>query len=312
MKQTILFLLATLLVTQTIIAQSALAKLKYQDAEEAYTKEDYRLAITKLNEAEGILKATNPRILYLKIMAQSKLIQPNPYADYSLLDNTRKLSTKYLKDYENLADNDDKYREIYRVSETLAAYPGNSQDFEKQRQQKEIERAAATLAAASKEKEYDNDFMQFVYFKEYKLGLTLEETIKQYPIFKKHYNFKTDSGAVIAAKDNYSSGVLTGFYVKNNKTWGYYGTIKMIDDDAGYTAGTKKIAELVSTLTATFHFSPVEKTTDVSIKDWPGRATVYTWFKNNKIVTLTSSNISNKGLYYSSISINSFDNNLAK
>jgi hypothetical protein len=313
MKKAIFFLLLVLFSTQLVNAQNTLAKIKYEEAEEAFVKEDYRLAITKLEEAETILKATNPKILYLKIMAQAKLIEPNPYGDYALLDKTRKMSTRYLKDYESLSNNEDKYRAVYRVGETLSAYPTNSIDFEKQKQQKAIEKEEANAANASREKEYDDLFMQYVYFKGYKTGLTLEETIKAYPEFKKHYNLKTDSGAVIAPKNGYTSGTLTGFYIRNNKTWGYYGTIQFnTNDDANHTSGAKKLSEVLSTIKATLHFDPVEKNTDISFKDWPGKSTVYTWSKNNKIITLSFMAQSNLGAYYSTVFISSFDGNLGK
>lgn len=96
-------ILLTIFIVSNLLtnAQNTIAKFKYEEAEQAFVNEDYRTALTKLDEAESLLKATNPKILYLKISAQSKLIEQDPLTDYSLIENTKKLSTNYLKDYAN-------------------------------------------------------------------------------------------------------------------------------------------------------------------------------------------------------------------
>jgi len=133
MKQTLLitFLLAFNL---SLFAQQAIAKIKYEEAEEAYAANNFKTTLSKLIEAETILNTTNPRILYLKIMAQSKILEQNVFAEeYSFLESLRRTTDKYLKEYENLPDNDDKYRDIYKVSEQLKKYPANQDEFIKRK-----------------------------------------------------------------------------------------------------------------------------------------------------------------------------------
>jgi len=130
MKKLILFSVLIIATVQFTFAQNTIAKLKFEEAEEAYTNNNFELTLTKLNEVETLLKATNPRILYLQILAQSKIIEKNPLGDYVIIENARNSINKYLKDYENLPDNEDKYREIYKISESFVKYPATKQDFD--------------------------------------------------------------------------------------------------------------------------------------------------------------------------------------
>ena len=147
------FLLLTLLwIVNTVAAQTTIAKFKYEAAEEAYLKKDYKLAITRLDEAEAILKATNPRILYLRIMAQSNMIKDNPDMANALinLESVRKLTGKYLKDYESIPDNEDKYRDVYNVSEQLQEFADSIKEREATRiAQAEANREKAEIYAAT-------------------------------------------------------------------------------------------------------------------------------------------------------------------
>jgi uncharacterized protein (TIGR02145 family) len=132
MKKLLTLAFILLATTQFAFAQQAIAKIKYEEAEEAYATNKFELTVTKLNEVEAILKSTNPRVMYLKIMAQNAIINNNPYKDFEILKNIRYLSAKYLKDYENVPNNEDKYRDIYKISEALNAnYPKTLDEFNK-------------------------------------------------------------------------------------------------------------------------------------------------------------------------------------
>lgn len=123
MKKLILIAVLLLTTSQITFAQQAIAKIKFEEAEEAYAAKDYQITIDKLDEVEAILKVTNPKVMYLRIMGQYQLIIVHCYLYHYLLDNTRTLCSKYLKDYENIPDNDDKYRDVYKASEALGATP---------------------------------------------------------------------------------------------------------------------------------------------------------------------------------------------
>ena len=156
MKKIILLAILIIATAQFTFAQNAtIAKLKFEEAEEAYSNNNYESTIRKLDEVETLLNSTNPKILYLKINAQSKLINSNPYGDFTLLDNARKLSAKYLKDYETLEGNEEKYRDIYKISEMLAySYPATLQEFENKIKQLKADKEEK-LRAEQTQREYE-------------------------------------------------------------------------------------------------------------------------------------------------------------
>ena len=125
----LLFTLLIIATAQLSFAQQAIAKIKYEEAEEAFAANNYEETVAKLIEVETILKSTNPRVMYLKITAQSKIIEKNPTNDYKIIENTRKLSNNYLKNYENVPNNEDKFRDIYKIAESLKKYPENEAKF---------------------------------------------------------------------------------------------------------------------------------------------------------------------------------------
>jgi len=129
MKKAILLTVLIIAAVQFSFAQNTIAKLKFEEAEEAYTNNNFELTLTKLKEVEVMLGSTNPKILYLQILAQAKVIDKNPLANYHIIESARTSINKYLKDYENLPDNEDKYREIYKISESFVKYP-TKQDFD--------------------------------------------------------------------------------------------------------------------------------------------------------------------------------------
>jgi hypothetical protein len=133
MKKISLLIFLIIVGVQFAFAQNAIAKLKFEDAEEAFVNNNFELTVSKLKEVETILKSSNPKILYLQILAQSKIIEKNPFNDFTLTQNTRKLSTQYLNDYENLPDNEDQYRTIYKTSESLKSYSENEEQFSVQK-----------------------------------------------------------------------------------------------------------------------------------------------------------------------------------
>ncbi|MES2286264.1 MAG: hypothetical protein V4547_11290 [Bacteroidota bacterium] len=134
MKKIILLIFTIIASFQLSFAQNTIAKLKYEEAEEAYANNNFELALSKLIDVETILKSTNPKILYLKINSQAKIIEKDPFNDYALIENARTLSSQYLTDYEQLPDNEDRYREIYKISEKLESYPKDEKAFALQKE----------------------------------------------------------------------------------------------------------------------------------------------------------------------------------
>ncbi len=67
------------------------------------------------------------------IKAQSKIIEKAPLHDYKILEDTRLLCAKYLVEYESTANNEDKYKDIYHIGESLKVYPIDNLSFEKEK-----------------------------------------------------------------------------------------------------------------------------------------------------------------------------------
>ena len=123
--------LTLLVISQFTFSQNnTIAIFKFEEAEQAFENKDYKLTISKLDETEKLLGSTNPKILYLKISAQYKLIEEHPFDDFKLIESAKKLSAKYLKEFERLSGNEDKYRKIYFISEQLKDFPNTYQEFE--------------------------------------------------------------------------------------------------------------------------------------------------------------------------------------
>jgi uncharacterized protein len=123
MRKSILIVILFFATFQLSVAQNAIAKLKFQDAEEAYTNANYELTIKKLDDVEVLLKATNPKLLHLRILATNKLVQSSNYSeDPEIITQLKKDCNFYLTKYESIQDNEEKFREVYKISESAKKY----------------------------------------------------------------------------------------------------------------------------------------------------------------------------------------------
>ena len=114
----------------TVIGQSTIARIKYEQAEEAYNNGNLKEALTKLDETEKMLGSINPKILYLRIMTQKLLLDKGNYS-FGLLDSLRKNTGYYIKNYESNTAMEDKFREVFVVYELLTKYPSTKEEYDK-------------------------------------------------------------------------------------------------------------------------------------------------------------------------------------
>lgn len=149
MKQVLLFAMFVIVFTVTVQAQNAIAKIKYEQAEEAFLKNDFHTAITRLDEAQKLLGASNPKILYLRLMAGKGVISGGNY-DYDLLASARKDARLYIKQYGEIEGIEEKFRQVYEFSETLEALPETKDLFEQQKSETARKRAEWVKARAIK------------------------------------------------------------------------------------------------------------------------------------------------------------------
>src|SRR6476469_1334873 len=107
MKKLFLFFCLVVL-NATVHAQNAIAKIKYEQAEEAFAKEDYAVTLVKLDEAQKLLGATNPKILYLRLMAAKGIVASGKF-DWNLLESARKEAAYYIKQYSEMQGIEEKF-----------------------------------------------------------------------------------------------------------------------------------------------------------------------------------------------------------
>ena len=123
MKKTILIIALIIATVQIAFSQNAIAKLKFEEAEEAYTVGNYDLTLNKLKEVETLLKSTNPKVLHLKILVEDKLIhEPIFNNDIKQIAQLKSDCDFYLTKYETIENNEDKYKEVYKISEAVKVY----------------------------------------------------------------------------------------------------------------------------------------------------------------------------------------------
>lgn len=129
MKQ-FLILLLFVSISIPISAQSTVAKIKYEQAEEAFNKGNFRITLNRLEEVQQLLHEVNPKIMYLRIMAQHSLVEKGGYS-FGLLDSLRKNIDFYVKSYETNTAVEDKFREVYLLGEKLIQFPSTKEEYDK-------------------------------------------------------------------------------------------------------------------------------------------------------------------------------------
>jgi hypothetical protein len=117
---------------ESLCAQDALARLKYEDAEDAYSKGAYSLAIEKLDEVESILKSSNQKTEYLKILCYYELFK----TDYSVIRLLKSKSKLFLEKYSNNSEIYQKYKDVYKITEEIKSFSDSDESIENERQKK--------------------------------------------------------------------------------------------------------------------------------------------------------------------------------
>lgn len=195
----LLFLFSFYLWVSIAQAQTNTAQVKFEQAEEAFTGEKYTEALTLLQEAEDILGFINPKIMYLRIMAQYFLIEKEPYKDYELLKELRENCAFFLKENEENTKVQAKYREVFDVLQSLSKYPSDLASFNemKKRWDENFEKGQAEARRAIKVWEFAKKLGAEHGFKP---GLTRSEFLS----FNKHI-------ASVALNSVYDGGSYTSY-----------------------------------------------------------------------------------------------------
>ncbi len=251
--------------------------------------------------------------MHLKILAQSKIIESDPLVDYSLIADTRKLSENYLNDYEKLPNNEDKYREIYYLNEKLKECPSSSEEFEIYK--KSPRRGVVTNEALPNIG--IETLMNIMHSKDFKIGLSFEDTYKLYPNFKDNKKVNNPEGGIIVTAKIEKPNQPNTLMVYKNTVIGYY-IILLYDqvDDTEFSMAKKVISQYLNILNKEFQFSPKETIKEVksviSGNDYIVNGINYTWTLNKKLIHLyiPEVNYNNRNSY--SIHFSVRDENLIK
>jgi hypothetical protein len=133
----VLCLLGLLLVFTVPKAQTAVAKLKFEDAETAYNAGDYIKAINKLAESEKLFGKINSLILHLRILAQDRLFAQTGQVELGF--ELKRNCATFLKDYADVEALEEKYKEVYRINENLADVAGSPEELVRLKEKKNRE-----------------------------------------------------------------------------------------------------------------------------------------------------------------------------
>ena len=104
-----------------VLAQSAIADLKFEEAETAFNDKNYETVLIKLDDFDKMFGSVTAKSLYLRIVSQDKLLNESETA-FGVLVSLRKNVKSYLKAMES-EGLDDKYREVYKISGKLEQLP---------------------------------------------------------------------------------------------------------------------------------------------------------------------------------------------
>jgi len=113
-------------------AQGTLDKLKFEEAETAFSKKNYTDALNLLEELEA-KGLKNPKILHLKILATSRLVIGYRYdfihKGFKTVETLRKDCNFYLSQYD-IEGFEEKYKEVYDISKAIAVLPNTQQEWD--------------------------------------------------------------------------------------------------------------------------------------------------------------------------------------
>lgn len=152
MKTSKLLFIITFMVfgTGNIFAQNndMKARIEYEDAETAYSNQNYGKAVEHLENAERFLGKATAKTRYLLILSLSKNLSKG--YEYKDLEKLRKLSKHYLDNY--TTTDTDKYREIYDLSNNLDRnYPKSLAEYNKLKQEKEEQQKRLSIEKRERE-----------------------------------------------------------------------------------------------------------------------------------------------------------------
>ena len=132
MKNFIILIILFLGIRSTAYCQNnnAIARIRYQEAEELYEKGSYELSLKKLEQVESLLNSSNSKILYLKILIEDTLWRRDdqnmimPYKPTLQIKN----DIQYFIDFYYSAS-EEKLATVMKISEHYQHLPLSFEDY---------------------------------------------------------------------------------------------------------------------------------------------------------------------------------------
>lgn len=136
------------------------ARIEYEEAEKAFSEQNYSLAYDKIKMVEQLLGKTNSKVLYLRIQIENQLLD----SSFDIIKELRKNTAYFLDNYSEVEGIEDRYKEVYLNSKSLEKLPKTQPEFEKYQQQ-EISKKQAI-------KEEGNKVQLLAALKKYRSGFS--------------------------------------------------------------------------------------------------------------------------------------------
>jgi hypothetical protein len=133
MKIKILFVTLLLINANLLFSQSqanAIAKIKYQEAEEAFESGKFDVALKKLNNVEDLLGSSNSKILFLKILLEDtllKLTRTTRIPSFKQMNTVKSDINFYIKNYYSVSD--DKLAQTMKIAEYYDTIPSDYAEY---------------------------------------------------------------------------------------------------------------------------------------------------------------------------------------
>ncbi len=133
MKIKIFFITLLLINANLLISQSqanAIAKIKYQEAEEAFESGKFEMALKKLNNVEDLLGSSNSKILFLKILIEDtllKLTRTTRIPGFKQMNTVKSDINFYIKNYYSVSD--DKLAQTMKIAEYYDTIPSDYDEY---------------------------------------------------------------------------------------------------------------------------------------------------------------------------------------
>jgi hypothetical protein len=126
---------------------------QYEMAMQAFDQNDLRTADSLVKILKPQNKSKRPKIIFLEIKVNMKLIEENPFLDFSLIENTRKITDEFIKKNQNNIYQNDNLKTAVSFYNELKQYPADRISFNNQKANLEKQIAGAEARKKNEEEQ---------------------------------------------------------------------------------------------------------------------------------------------------------------